>query len=144
MTALANPALAMACAAGVLEGLLDGRSVADSTLGTVPSITSADYATYVNVANAVAIELDGQLGAGYDVLLASNATPGITVGATTAAAGTDTLSLLAKPLAMSRIAASFFRGRASVDVTSADWLAVAKAIKAAYGEGATVVYANAS
>jgi hypothetical protein len=144
MANLTNPALSMACSAGCLEALTEGR-LQPSAAGVVPSGVATDYLNPNTVAYAIATELDSLLGAGFDTALASNATPGVTVAASGGAAGSASLSLYSKVHAMGRCSKSIMSGRSLVDVTPADYATIAAGIKALYVEWVAVTFTpNAS
>ncbi len=139
---LTNPALSMAAIAGITEALSEGRSVPNAA-GVAPSAVAGDYAQIANVAVAIGQELDVLLGAGFDVQLATNATPGVSISLTQAA-GTASLAPLVKPLTMCRIARAQMAGKGATSLVLADYAGVAAAIKAQYNEWLATVYALAA
>lgn len=148
MANLTNPALSMAAACGMFEGITEGR-IQPSAAGVAPSATPTDYVAW-GAANAFMLEVDALLGAGFDTQLASNATPGITVSAggtgwgATATAGTASLGPLVKPLAMRSAARAYWAGRGEADLVTADYAVIAAGVIAAYKQFVTVIYADAS
>lgn len=142
---LTNPALSMAAAMGMFEGITEGR-IQPSAAGVAPSPTPADYAGAWNTCNAFMTEVDSLLGAGFDTQLASNATPGVTVSAggtgwgATATAGTASLGPLVKPLLMRSCARAYWAGRGEADLVAADYAVIAAGVIASYKEAITVIY----